>query len=517
MSRSLVLIAVLMLTFPAAVFGQDTPTQTGASSAAPRLQLAQALDATLKGHPGLRLAAEGVIQAKVNRDRSWAFISPQIKAGFMWRHNDREIAFDLGDSFGDTNDMLGEAFGGIYENLGIIYGNMFESGQLDAEDCEAIALANGFADCAEFTDVMLNGGELGGTGDDDDDVEPLVIQQLDQVFLNAEVTWPLSPRVITMRAAGERMVEGANHQLRKTRTDLLLGVLQAYGGTYGAQEAVALFETQMAQVQAHLRDVEAMVSVGLTTRDALLRVQLEVERTRRMLRETQQGHRTARRALALVMAVDEDSFGRLEPLPVLDVSWAREAAGLASEARANRPDLAVARSQEAAARAMVADAALQFLPSVAFQSQFNWSDKSAGFDDKQTSWWLGIGASLPIWDGGLLINGAREASSRRRQAQLSIEMLSGRVDAEVADALDSYETAEFAVPVAHLEEELATENLRLVEARFQVGEAREIEVVDARSALQMAGLTVLKAEISLQIEGAKLLAAAGRFSRAAVE
>ena len=519
MTRILALGLALALAGPLPALAQDAPNSARRAPEGPALTLGEALDATLAGHPGLKAAAEGVVQAKINRDRSWAFISPALKAGFMYRHNDREIAFDMSEGFGDTETMLADAFSGIYANLGIIYGNMFESGLLDGDDCQAIAEANGFTNCAELTDVMLNGGDFEApSGDDDDDTpaEPLVIQPLDQVYLNAEVTWPLSPRVVSMQIAGKNMVEGARHQLRQTRTDLLLGVLQAYAGTFGAQEAVALFESQMAQVQAHQRSVEALVSVGMATRDALLRVQLEVAKTRRMLRETEQGYRKARRALALVMARDEASFGPLAPLPILDLSDARDVVALTAEAELGRSDLAAARSQEAAAKAMVTDAGLQFLPTVAVQGQFNWSDQKSGFDDNQGSWWVGLGASLPIWDGGLTIQATREASSRRRQAQLNVDMISDQIAAEVADALDSYETTEAAVPVARLEQELAVENLRLVEARFEVGEGREIEVVDARSAVQMAALTVLQAEIGLQVEAARLLAAAGRLNRESV-
>ena len=408
------------------------------------LDLKEALQLAAKHNPNLRAAAELEVQARTQRDQAWAFIQPTVSAGYQFRVNDRQIAFDAADSF-DTSALTG-AFEPIFGNLGFIYGEMFQAGWIDGDDCEELATLNGFDDCAGLTDAFLNGGSLGGDDDDAPAADPLVVQPKTQQFLNLQVQWPLSPRAITMHQAGQRNVEGTRARLRQARDQLMLGVIQGYAGAWQAQEMVKLLADQIALAEAHLADTLALSNAGMITKDVLLRAQLEVERSRRTMRDAEQGARTAQRGLKMAMGRPAMELGTLAPLPEVTIERAGPD-GLAAEASANRPEVAAALADEAGARAMLADSALQFMPQLAVTGQFNWSDQAAGFDNQRTSWWIGLGVSLPIWDGGVKIHNTRAAASRKRQALANIEAVRQQVALEVENAWDAYETKRGAVSI----------------------------------------------------------------------
>jgi outer membrane protein TolC len=502
---------ILLVAFSGILLSTQAQAQDAAPAATgPRFTLQEAFDAALRDNPGLHAAEEQVVQARINRDKAFAFISPKITASAAYRVNDREVSFDPSEGFGDTSAMT-DAFGSVYENLGIIYGNMFANGQLDADDCEAIAVANGLADCDALIAGLDEGLVVDDGTSDTNTIEPTVITAKTQGFLSAELQWPLSPRVASLTMAGKHQLEGAISSVRRNKIDLLLGVTQAYAAAYQGQEGVRLLNDQLTQVGAHLRDVESLLAVGMATKDQLLRSRLEIEKVKRQLRQTEQQHRSAFRQLALAMGNPRLQIATVAPLPEFAVDAAASEEALTGEALDRRKDLKAARSQELAAKEMVIDSALQFLPAFALTGQLNWQDQASGFDNKQTSWNVGVAMSLPIWDGGLNIQNARESSSRRRQATLNIRVTEERIAVEVADALDAWTTAKGSVPVALLERELAEETLRLVRARYQAGAAREVEVIDASSAVRAAGLAVLQAEVGLQVAGAQLLAATGTF------
>jgi outer membrane protein TolC len=174
-----------------------------------------------------------------------------------------------------------------------------------------------------------------------------------------------------------------------------------------------------------------------------------------------------------------------------------------------RADGIAAREQQVAANALAVDSALAFLPQFAITGAFNWSDQATGFDTKKTSWWVGLGVNLPVWDGGMNVAQAREAASRKRQAAAQVRALDAQIAMEVGNALDAWVSAGKAVPVAELALQLAQEVHRLVDSRYQAGAARAIEVEDARASLQQAGLTLLGERVAEQLAAAELLAASG--------
>jgi outer membrane protein len=161
------------------------------------------------------------------------------------------------------------------------------------------------------------------------------------------------------------------------------------------------------------------------------------------------------------------------------------------------------------ARELATDAALQFLPQFAVSAQWNWQAPAAGFDGRSGSGNLGASLSLPLLDGGLLIQGLREAKARRLQAEAHERTLGSRVRTELHNAWDSLETARRAVPLTERERGLAAEALRLVQIRFAAGTARQVEVLDAVTALRQSELALLRSQLAREQAAAEYLAASG--------
>lgn len=476
------------------------------SASAGALDLDRAVTTALDNNPDLRVAVEQIPQARAARDKAFAFIQPSASLGLQYRINDREIAFDPAADFaGDTD--LGDTFGAIYGNLGLIYGNMFENGLLDAEDCADIAEVNGFEDCAELTEAM-NGGFGGDETADAPAGDPVVIQPKEQFFVSADVTWPLSPRVVSMARAGAHQIDAARASVAQAREQVIQGVVQAYAAAYQAQEAATVLDAQIELATAHIADTEALLGVGLVAEDAVLRARVQVAQLQLQRRSIQSQGSSARRALGMMMGTDAPPQGPLSPLHDATVSTVD--LEQAQTDALHRPDIAAAHSQAAAAQEMAVDSILQFLPSFAVTGNWSWSDAAAGFDSNQSSWYVGIGASVDLWDGGIKVHSAREAASRRRQAAAQRDALTARAQAEVLDAHDRWLEAVDALPVAEAERELAGETYRLVQVRYAAGGAKQIEVLDAGGALQQAELSYLQRKVGLDLRSVELMAVTGQ-------
>jgi outer membrane protein TolC len=488
------LLPLLLLLLPAAASAQGAPSLT----------LAEAMEESLRNNPSLAAGMEAVPQSKAQRDRALAYITPQVGVGFQHRINDREIAFDMGDSFSG----IGDAFGGIYGNIGKIYGELSEAGMLDANDCTEIAVINGLADCAELT-AQLEGGLSAGDVAGDTGGEPMVIQPKEMNALSANLTWPINPRVGTALAAGQASVRAAELSIEKARSDVLLAVIRSYAAAYRMQESGGILAEQVELARKHVANTEVMLGAGVATQDFLLQAQLEMVRVEKSLREMNDTERAMRRTLAFALGRRDLVTGTLAPLPAPDIPANSNLEAWVDTGVRGRSDGAAAREQQVAADALAVDSAFAFLPQFAITGAFNWSDQATGFDTKKTSWWVGLGVNLPVWDGGMNVAQAREAASRKRQAAAQVRALDAQIAMEVANALDAWLSASKAVPVAELALQLAQEVHRLVDSRYQAGAARAIEVEDARASLQQAGLTLLGERVAEQLAAAELLAASG--------
>jgi len=474
------------------------------------MQLVEAINVALRNNPSLLAAGESIPQARISRDRAFSLISPTARVGASWRINDREIGFDFADAFG--GGAMEDAFGTIYSNLGAVYETLFEQGLLTPDDCDQIALINGYSDCTGLTDAMLNAEGITApatTTEDDEEAGPTIIQPKQQGFLTAELTWPLSPRAITMGRAGSEQLRAARLDLRSNRAQVVLQVVETFGRSYQAQQSIEVLRAQAELADAHLADTQLLLDAGVLTEDAVLRARLELARLQGQLRDLQRQGSAAIRALALAMGSTLPDTISMAALPAIPVTDPAEGADWLSVAVGARPDAEAARARARASEHLVADAALQFLPAFSVTGALNWTDQSSGFDSKQTSWWLGVGASLPLWDGGLLIQNAREAASRKRQAHRQAEAVHRQVAAGIADAHDAWRAAHEAVPIAELERELASESHRLLGLRYGAGEARQLELLDGRSVLQAAELALLQRQQNLHVASVRLLAALG--------
>lgn len=479
-----------------------------AQDAGPALRLEEALLAALDGNPSLAAAQEGVPQAMASRDKAWAFIQPTIDLGLSYRINDREIAFDASEMF--DSSALTDVFTPIYGNLGFIYGKMFAAGEISADDCDELATINGFDDCAALTSAFVDGEGIGDSGDSGGDVAPTVIQPKSQLFFSAQFQWPISPRVIPLAVAGERGIEAAQAQASQAREQVLASLAQAYGMAYQAQEGVKLLVDQVDLAAAHRRDAEALLRAGVITRDQVLRAQVEEAKIQLQLKQLQRQARQARRAVGMLMGRDADRYGSLAALPTITFDPADSSETLADSAARARPELRGATAQALAARNMAIDSALQFLPTFAVTGQFTDSPVNSGFDDKTYNFNVGLNLGIPVWDGGIRLHSAREASSRKRQAELMVDAQKRQIEVEVADAWDAWQSSLDALPSAELERDLAQEAFRLTEVRYRAGAARQIELLDARSMLQAAELTLLQASVNERLSAIALLSASGR-------
>lgn len=123
---------------------------------------------------------------------------------------------------------------------------------------------------------------------------------------------------------------------------------------------------------------------------------------------------------------------------------------------------------------------------------------------------VGINISWPVFDGGLTDAQVKVAQSRIAQAQIKLDDTIIEVEQEVRQAYLQLETAEQNLLTAEQAIDLAAQELRMSEDRFEVGLTNNVELLSSQEALTNARFSRLQALASHNIGLIRLASASGR-------
>ena len=170
--------------------------------------------------------------------------------------------------------------------------------------------------------------------------------------------------------------------------------------------------------------------------------------------------------------------------------------------------LAAQRSLEQL-RIDVRSAGFERLPSLLVTG--NYGLASAKFDDsgKQDQWSIGLGLSVPVFDGLRTSANRRVALSRQRAQETRLHGLEMQISAELRLALQGVTSRNAQIAVAEKSLRLAQEELRLARQRYQQGVADNREVVEAQNRLALADDNLVEAVYQYNLSRVELARAKG--------
>ena len=173
-----------------------------------------------------------------------------------------------------------------------------------------------------------------------------------------------------------------------------------------------------------------------------------------------------------------------------------------------RADYLAAQRALEQAKIDVRTATFQRLPSLGVSGDYGLSGREVG-GDTDRGWSVGVGVSVPIFDG--LSSGAdrRIALSRQRSQQARIHNLELQISSELRLAAQDANSRNAQITVAEKSLRLAQEELRLAQQRYQQGVADNREVVEAQNRLAIADDNFVEAVYQYNLSRLELARARG--------
>jgi outer membrane protein TolC len=338
----------------------------------------------------------------------------------------------------------------------------------------------------------------------------------DNLRTRLDFQWPVytAGRVDALARAARAERDAVGRDLAAARNDLRLEITRAFWALVTARESERVVAQALANVDAHLQDVQHRQAAGFVPPSDVLSTQALRSRQQVLLIRAQ--HATEAAAMDLRRLTGLEPGTPVEADAVLDQPPAPAAGadvlvGEARRARADRQAIEI-RLESLAARGEAAKAGKR--PIVGLGAGFDYARPNPKIFPRENAWktfWdVGVNFSWTFWDGGRVAAAVAQAEASRTALVERLREYDRVLDEEVRLRLLELDSAHAEVAAAADGIRAATEARRVVEERFKAGVAINTEVLDAQQALLEAELDRTRALADVRLAEARLDRAIGK-------
>ena len=320
--------------------------------------------------------------------------------------------------------------------------------------------------------------------------------------------------------SARRNSAAANFDRAATRAQIVLGTKTQFYEVVKAMHLARVSAQALKLSRDDERRVRALYEVGSVSKSDLLKARVRTSQSELDSLVTDHNVTAQRVRLATQLGLSESALGEIDSTLTAAHSNVDPAA-IAAEARTKRPDVKSAEAAYASAAWRLRSAQLSRLPSVAatgsytpksvFSSSFVTSagtTSNSGWDKRDLSGRLSL--SMNLFDG--LATESRVASARagEMRARETRDALLRNLDSEVRIAVLGYTEATERESLARRTLESASENLNLVQQKYNVGSATILDLIDSQVQLQRAQSDLVSAMAAIRVAEAELDQVRGR-------
>lgn len=317
-----------------------------------------------------------------------------------------------------------------------------------------------------------------------------------------DASWELDLFGGNLRAvqAADARAAAAGLNWHQARVSLAAEVASTYFSLRQCQAAVAI-ATQDAESRAKTFELVSLkVANGAAAPSEAHRAEASVAEGRSTLAAQVGNCERTQHQLALLTAMNEVSLALLlEEGGVLPVPAIEGFSALPAQVLAQRPDVAAAERQLAAASANIGVATAEFLPSISLVGSIGINTTTGGGHLSSRNWSFGPAISLPIFDGGRRAAALESARASYDEARGTWNQAVLTAVKEVEDAMTRLATSQARVADSTRAVDRYEAYFKATQAKFAAGSASLLELEDARRITLAARST----QISLALEHAQ--------------
>ncbi len=338
---------------------------------------------------------------------------------------------------------------------------------------------------------------------------------LDNYNLRLSMQQPLFTgfRLDATNHAADYSVQASNQEYAKDRSDLVYNVKNAYWSLYKANEVKKVVEENVAQIKAHVDDVQKMMDQGMATTNDVLKIQVQLSDAQLRQIDANNQVRLAVIGLDNTLGVPLNTDVELETPIVHDPREFPALDQLVARALDTRPDVRAMDYRVKAADASVTAARSGWYPQIYLSGNYYYARPNQRLFPTQNlfkdTWDVGVNVSLDIWNWGTTIHQIDQAQAQMAQTKDGLGQLQDAITLEITQTYLNLRQSKERISVAQKGVDQAQENYRITHERFTEGLALNSDMLDAEVALLQAKLNYTQALVDYELAESRLERALG--------
>ena len=300
-----------------------------------------------------------------------------------------------------------------------------------------------------------------------------------------------------------------SHSLEEREQDIIFRVHEAYFNVLQAQEMVALMEETVQSSQEHLKTTRKMMELGLRSKADELRWDVQLANDEGNLVTAENQLAIAEVALKNIMGVEYSRTYKLQPVDLEPTDTEQSLTALIDKAMDYHPGLQAMGSAVDMQKADVRMAWAGFQPKINFVYSYGWERNNTLALDSFEDWSASVSVDVPIFHSLSDYASLKRSKAQLQNVQQAREDYQRAVTMQLTTAYLNVKSALKKVHIADKAVAQAEENLRIIENKYGVGMASNVEVIDVQVAFTGARANAINALYDFYIARAELEKSAG--------
>ncbi len=309
--------------------------------------------------------------------------------------------------------------------------------------------------------------------------------------------------VVDQARAGARFAES---ELDRVREVVVQNVRAAYFGLLQARRLVGVAEAAVTRAELNLRSAQGFFDVGTKPKSDVTKAEVEVANARVALIVARNQVRLAETTLANALGLEATTPVEVEDILTYE-PVALDSRALLTEALANRPELRQAQAQIDTARAQLAGARANYLPTLSVNGSYGGASSDPALHE---AWSVAGVLSWNLFQGFFTTYQVRETQALVEAARANYDTFELQVRLDVEQAYITVVEAAERIGATAKAVESARENLRLAQGRYDAGVGTILDLTDAQLALTNAEADQVRALTDYRVGLAVLNRVVGR-------
>lgn len=329
-----------------------------------------------------------------------------------------------------------------------------------------------------------------------------------------QIIW--SGQVMPVLEAASYALNLADDNFLAKKNTVILIAKEAYINVLKTEELVKSARENKKLIEQLITQTEALISAGLATRADLLKLQLQLKNIEQMVINTDNGAKTAKQSLNLLLGFPLDQVIELTPYKTNNYNELLNlnTKELVAKAIAQRKELSQLDYQIKLliAQAAVINSATQ--PIVLFSGNCGLINDKLSFDvGRDKDWLLALVAKWTFFDAHDTQSKVDATRSSIKKLQELRKQLINSIELEVNIIVNGITSSIAKIDASQKELELAKENVNIAKEKYINGLGTNLDLIDSQTSLLTAQTNLINADYDLEIAKARLYKAIGEMEK----